>query len=251
MSVLANGDFVMVWEDASAPGWRCERRRYQGPGVPCQRRQGRRRVPGQYDDQGTQDGASITALANGGFVVSWGDNSGQRRRRSNSSIKAQVFDADGTRAKVGAEFLVNTMTSSDQDQSSVASQGVKSGGFVVIWQDNSGLNDDGTRSGSIKAQMFDAAATRSAARLLVDTKGMNFANDVANVTGLANGGFVVAWEASANFGADTDNSSIQLQIFDKNGNKVGTERRVRHRDRGQYIGDRVPAGPGDDGTQQR
>ncbi len=62
--------------------------------------------------------------------------------------------------------MVNTITSSDQDLVSVASlKGDNSGGFVAIWQDNSGLNNDGTRSGSIKAQRFDANGNKVGGRV--------------------------------------------------------------------------------------
>ena len=216
VSVLTNGDFVVVWNSGDSFGTDGAIRGqvYHANGA---------KVGGEFlanTTQGSQVGASVTALANGNFVVSWVDSSVP----GDANIKAQVFSDNGTAvAQVGTEFQVNTITSSNQDLVSVASlKGDNSGGFVAVWQDNSGLNNDGTRSGSIKAQRFDANGNKVGAELLVDTKGVNFANDVANVTGLANGGFVVAWEASANFGADTDDSSIQLQIFDKSGNKVGT-----------------------------
>ncbi len=99
------------------------------------------------------------------------------------------------------------------------------GGFVATWQDNSFLRGDLTRSGSIVAQRFDNAGNKVGGEILVDTRGINFVNDVNNVVGLANGGFAVTWQAQSNVG-DFDNSSIQMQIFDANGNKVGTEIQV-------------------------
>ncbi len=55
---------------------------------------------------GHQDSSTITRLSNGGFVVAWQDLSGQGGDASRSAVKAQVYDAGGTR--VGSEFLVNT-----------------------------------------------------------------------------------------------------------------------------------------------
>ena len=145
VSVLANGDFVIVWQDASrqggdASGLSVKGQMYHANGA---------KAGGEFlvnsTTLGDQNGASITALANGGFVVSWRDTSGQGGDASGSSIKAQVFDAAGH--KVGNEFMVNTTTLSDQNIVSVSA--LKSGGFVAIWQDNSLLPDDGTRSGSI------------------------------------------------------------------------------------------------------
>ena len=107
---------------------------------------------------------------------------------------------------------------------------LKSGGFVAIWQDNSLLPDDGTRSGSILGQMFDAGGNKVGGEILVDTKGMNFANDGGTVIGLSNGGFAVSWEASSNVGPDKENSSIQMQIFNEEGKKVGGEFQVNTSD---------------------
>lgn len=61
---------------------------------------------------------SVTGLANGGFVVTWqdglagynGSGSSSLGDTSGSSVKAQVYAADGS--KVGGEFLVNTQTTS-------------------------------------------------------------------------------------------------------------------------------------------
>ena len=72
------------------------------------------------------------------------------------------------------------------------------GGFVATWQDNSFLRGDDTRSGSIVAQRFDNAGNKVGGEILVDTKGINFVNDVNNVVGLANGGFAVTWQAQSN-----------------------------------------------------
>jgi hypothetical protein len=226
VSVLANGNFVIAWQDASgeggdASGLSVKAQMYHADGT---------KVGGEFlvntTTQGDQNAASIAALANGGFVVSWVDTSGLGGDGSGSSIKAQMFDATGH--KVGLEFLVNTTTLNDQDIVSVSA--LKSGGFVAIWQDNSFLPDDATRSGSILAQMFDANGNKVGGEILVDTKGRNFANDGGTVIGLSNGGFAVSWEASSNVGPDTIDSSIQMQIFDASGKKVGTEFQVNTSD---------------------
>ena len=59
--------------------------------------------------EGGQNLSTITGLTNGGFVVTWLDESGLGGDSFISSIKAQVFDAAG--GKIGSEFLVNTTTS--------------------------------------------------------------------------------------------------------------------------------------------
>ena len=57
---------------------------------------------------GSQEAPTVTGLANGGFVVTWDDASGTLGDASGTSIKAQVYAADGS--KVGSEFRVNTET---------------------------------------------------------------------------------------------------------------------------------------------
>jgi len=97
----------------------------------------------------SQNFPTITALSNGGFVVAWQDPSGTLGDSSESSIKAQVFDASG--AKVDSEFLVNTQTAGSQDFPTVTP--LTNGGFVITWQDLSGTLGDSSGS-SIKAQLF-------------------------------------------------------------------------------------------------
>src|SRR4029079_8644698 len=130
VSVLGNGDFVVVWQDASgeggdASGLSVKAQMYHADGT---------KVGGEFlvntTTQGDQNAASIAALADGGFVVSWVDTGGLGGDGSGSSIRAQMFDATGH--KVGLEFLVNTTTLNDQDIVSVSA--LKSGGFVAIWQ---------------------------------------------------------------------------------------------------------------------
>ena len=77
----------------------------------------------------------ITALSNGGFVVTWEDISagvgGATGDTSSVAVKAQVFTADGTR--VGTELLVNTATANEQSTPQITA--LANGGFVVTWQD--------------------------------------------------------------------------------------------------------------------
>jgi serralysin len=91
---------------------------------------------------------TITGLPNGGFVVSWSDDSGTLGDASRTSIKAQVFSAAG--ARVGSEILVNTETADDQYEPTIT--GLPNGGFVVSWTDFSGSPGDASGS-SIKAQL--------------------------------------------------------------------------------------------------
>ena len=86
----------------------------------------------------------VTALPNGGFVITWVSESysGDDLDRS---IRLQAFDAAG--GKIGGEQLVNTTTSSIQDWPSVSA--LSDGRVVVSWTDSS------TDAGDIRTQIID------------------------------------------------------------------------------------------------
>jgi Ca2+-binding RTX toxin-like protein len=94
---------------------------------------------------GEQYRPSITALADGRFVAVWTDASTTGGDRSGLAIRAQVFNADGT--KSGTEFLVNTIVTGNQDQPSVTA--LADGRLMVSWVDFSAGSAD------IRGQIFD------------------------------------------------------------------------------------------------
>jgi autotransporter passenger strand-loop-strand repeat protein len=166
---------------------------------------------------GSQEAPTVTALANGGYVVSWDDASGTLGDASGTSIKAQIFAADGT--KVGSEFRVNTQTADNQLASVIT--GLSNGGFVVTWEDNSQTlgDSDGT---SIKAQVFAADGTPVGSETLVNTA-TSYSQYAPTVAALANGGFAITWTDDSGEGGDDDGTSIKAQLFAADGSKVGSE----------------------------
>lgn len=160
--------------------------------------------------------ASITAIADDHYVITWTDGSGQGDTSVNG-IKGRIVDADGN--PVGGEFLVNTQTLNSQDSSAVA--GLASGGFVVTWSDNSAVGGD-TSSSGIKAQMFDANGSATGGEFLVNASTLN-AQKTPVVAGLASGGFVVTWSDASGQGGDSSVSSVKAQLYNAAGNAVGSE----------------------------
>ncbi|MCP3368295.1 Ig-like domain-containing protein [Bradyrhizobium cajani] len=163
---------------------------------------------------GSQWYPSVTGLANGGFVVTWQDGlagsnsgSGTLGDASGSAVKAQVYAADGS--KVGGEFLVNTQTNGSQATPVVTS--LSNGGFVVSWQDQNSTNGD------IKAQIYGANGAPVGGEFTINSVTANNQNTPA-ITGLPNGGFVVAWTNQGTVAPD-----IKAQVYDANGAKVGSE----------------------------
>ena len=156
-------------------------------------------------------------MTNGGFVVTWEDNSHQGGDTSGTAIKAQLFDAGGS--KVGGEFLVNTTTKGSQDEASVTA--LSNGGFVVTWDDASRQGGDGSVS-AVKAQIFDASGGKIGGEFLVNTITSSI-QDAPSITALTNGGFVITWEDFSGEGDDLSSGAIKAQIFDTGGTKVGGE----------------------------
>lgn len=164
---------------------------------------------------GTQINPSVTALSNGGFVVTWHDQGRQVGATIDQNISAQIYDASGT--PVGGEFQVNTAALGTQVNPAVTA--LSDGKFVVTWSDNSGLL--GEVAYGIKAQVFDATGGRVGAEFRVNTN-VQGDQQFSAVTALNNGNFVVTWADHTDF-FGTINSTIRAQIYTESGAKVGNE----------------------------
>ncbi|WP_298189328.1 cadherin domain-containing protein [Novosphingobium sp.] len=217
LTELADGRFVVTWTDFSkalgdGSGTSLKAQLFQSDGT---------RIGSEFlvntEVKGSQSSGVVAALDGGGFVIAWVDESATLGDNSPFSIKAQMFGANG--AKVGAEFLVNTVTSGSQVMPSIAA--LSGGGFVVSWRDGSETLPD-TNTGHIKAQVFKADGSKAGGEFLVNTitEGDQRANTMAP---LKNGGFVVAWVDDIGPLDDPTSFQIKAQIFAANGTKVGGE----------------------------
>ena len=112
---------------------------------------------------------------------------------------------------IGTEFLANTVVANAQSEPWVA--GLASGGFVVAWRSfgPSPTFDD------VKGQVFDASGAKVGGEFLVNTA-TTVSQIQPTVTGLAAGGFIVAWQD-----AGTSPASIKAQLYDATGVAVGGE----------------------------
>jgi hypothetical protein len=234
VAILANGDIVVAFNDEAArdgEGDAVMARIFDSTGKPLNGPDGK---PLEFQvntsAMGDQENSSITALADGGFLIAFQSGSGDG---SGLSIRAQRYNADGS--KNGGEFQVNGATTGDQELPSItALKGDNAGGFVAVYEshagDNNGLFHDGTRDGSIIARIFHADGTVSG-EIVVDKANRAYVNTAPNVVALDNGGYAVTWQAQSenptnNPLIDDDDSNIQMQIFDAHGNKVGDQLQV-------------------------
>ena len=216
VTTLADGRSVIVWTDGSGVGGDTSSFGIKAQLIAADGSKigGEFRVNAQT--LGAQDAPAVTALASGGFAVTWSDaNAGSDG--SASSVKAQLFDASG--AAVGGELLVNTATLNAQKAPVIAA--LANGGFVVSWTDASLQGGDASAT-SVKAQVYDAAGNHVGGELLVNTA-TNGAQDSSAVSGLQGGGFVVTWRDGSLQGGDASKDAVKAQLFGSDGSKVGGE----------------------------
>jgi hypothetical protein len=233
ITALSNGGFVVTWTDTSqgvggtggdTSSTAMKAQVFAAGGAPVGPE-----ILVNSATVGDQDRQQITALSNGGFVVTWEDFSkgvgGTGGDTSGEAVKAQVFAAGG--APVGSEILVNSATASDQFAPQITA--LSSGGFVVAWHDDGngvgGAGGDSSKE-AVKAQVFKADGTRIGPEILVNTA-TEGAQDSPQIIALSNGGFVVTWEdfsqGVGGAGGDTDGAAVKAQEFASDGTPVGAE----------------------------
>jgi len=137
VSALASGGFVVGWNDYNGANF-ISARMYDASGTPTGSAFSvNTSAPADSDPQ-----MSLAALASGGFVAAWTDDSHQGADTSGSAVRARVFDASG--AAVGDDFEVNTTTANTQRTPVISA--LNDGGFVISWHDSN--------SQSIRAQLY-------------------------------------------------------------------------------------------------
>ena len=171
-----------------------------------------------------QSNPTVTALNDGGFVVTWEGYFGQDD--DYIGIYGQIYDASGN--PTGSEFRVNTYTTYRQENPSVV--GLSNGGFVVTWQ---GIGQDCPEfwQMDIYGQIYDASGipTGSEFRVNTYTTGSQWG---PSVTALSDGGFVVTWYGSGQ--QDEEGSNIYGQCYDADGTPTGSEFLVNTYSTGVY-----------------
>jgi Ca2+-binding RTX toxin-like protein len=133
---------------------------------------------------GNQLAPAVAALAGGGFVVTWTDDSGTSADTSFNAIRAQVFTNAGV--PVGAERLVNTTTTGDQTDPTVTA--LSDGRFLIAWTDGSiGADQD------IRAQLFNANGTKSGTEFRVNMASATGNQISPTLAELSDGRVMVSW----------------------------------------------------------
>jgi hypothetical protein len=208
ITALADGGFVVTWMSYSqdGSGYGIYGQRYNSSGVAAGTEF---RVNTTTTDQ--QEFPTITALANGGFVVTW-MSSGQDG--SGTGIYGQRYNSLGVAA--GTEFRINTTTANYQLSPAITA--LADGGFVVTWESNS---QDGSDYG-VYGQRYNSLGVAASTEFRINTTTTDHQESPA-ITALADGGFVVTWMSNSQ---DGSGYGIYGQRYNSSGVAAGTEFRI-------------------------
>lgn len=164
----------------------------------------------------SQDYPQITAVAAGGWVVTW---TSLEQDGDGYGIYQQAYSSTG--AVRGGEVKVSTYTASHQRDPEIV--GLEDGGWVVVWRSL----DQGGTGYSVRQQAFNADGSKRGGEKKVNTSAVNIATINSEpgpqVKALKDGGWVVAWQADQ---VDADAHSVHLQVYNADGTRRGGEQQV-------------------------
>jgi Ca2+-binding RTX toxin-like protein len=203
----ATGDFVLSWQSQDASGNGIYAQRYNSAGVA----QGNEFRVNTYTDD-NQINPTVAMDAAGDFVISW-----QSYYQDNSyyGIYAQRYNSSGVAQ--GTEFKVNTYTTKDQRNSTVAMDAA--GNFVISW---SSLGQDGSSYG-IYAQRYNSSGATQGNEFKVNTYTTSSQDNPTIAINANNGDFVISWTSD---GQDGSSDGIYAQRYNSAGVAQGKEFQV-------------------------
>ena len=212
---LSDGSFLVISDKDDGNGLGVYGQRYDASAIP---------VGGEFrintETAGSQAGGSVTALNDGGFVVTW-TSAGQDG--DGNGVYGQRFNASAS--PVGGEFRVNTQTAGSQAESSVTA--LNDGGFVVTWT-SAGQDGDGN---GVYGQRYNASGAKVGGEFQVNTDTIGN-QQWSSVAALPDGGFMVTWSSQ---GQDGSGWGVYGQRFDASGVAVGGEFRLNATTAGDQI----------------
>jgi hypothetical protein len=205
--IAGNGDgsFIVVWQSIGQDG--------SGFGVYGQRfnadsTKNGAEFPVNTFTTNDQSQAKIAVNSDNTFTVVWTSYS---QDGSAEGIYGQRFNADAT--KNGSEFLINTLTSSNQTSPDIAGNNDKS--FTVVWDS---YLKDGSFAG-ICGQRFNSSAVKVGGDFVINSYTADQQTQPV-ITGNTDGSFTVAWQSN---GQDGNGLGIFGQRFNASAAKIGQE----------------------------
>ncbi|MBB1250527.1 hypothetical protein H2O14_18965 [Rhizobium sp. G21] len=156
----------------------------------------------------SQAQSAITVFEDGGYAIAWASN---LQDGNAAGIFQQLYNADGT--KNGAEVQVNTTTIGNQIMPNITA--LAAGGYVMSWTQAS----DDMSSGVVYSQMFDDTGAKIGSEHSHAVSGKGAVD--SQVSGLADGGYVVTWANQQASGSIA--TGVFAQIYNADGTERGAE----------------------------
>lgn len=144
--------------------------------------------------------SSVTALANGAFVVAW-----QSHTAGNNTVYFRTFDAAGS--PLNGSSSTGVLIDGIGDNTDIQLASLPDGGFVAVYTDT-GWGISGTE---ISAKVFNADGTTRTAAFVVNAGLTGGDQAHPSVTTLSNGDFAVSW---------IDGGGEYITTFDPSGNAL-------------------------------
>jgi hypothetical protein len=177
--------------------------------------------------------SSVAVTAAGDFVAVWDSEGSFGSDTSNRSILGQRHASDGS--ALGAEFQINSYTTSGQANPSVA---VASGGeFVVVWESTGSVGPDLSFT-SIQGQRYASGGSALGAQFQVNTY-TSLSQSEPSIAVAGDGDFVVVWAGPSGGGTHID---ILGQRYASDGSTQGGEFLVNTYMTGSQFSPTVAAG---------
>ncbi|VXD01349.1 conserved hypothetical protein [Enterobacterales bacterium 8AC] len=158
---------------------------------------------------GVQGSPSITALANGNFIVAWDNDDTSGLDQNAFSVYGRIYSASGL--ALSNEFIVNTFTPGSQQRPVLKAN--PNGGFVAVYESQAD-SAPGVGSFGIYLQFFDDNGQRVGQELQINQLVVGDQQE-PDITFLADGRLFVSW---TDYGVgDGSYSSIKGRIIDLDG----------------------------------
>ena len=165
-----------------------------------------------------QDEPAITGLAGGRFIVTWTDDSHSSVDTSESAIRAQIYNADGSFK--GDLIDVNTTFPLRQFEPSVTA--LAGGRFVVTWTSEIVSASSTT---DIIRRVFNADGSPVTGELTVNTQ-LQGDQENSTVLALRDGGFAVVWDDREDSPATFNQTVTYVRFYNENGTALGDPKRA-------------------------
>lgn len=210
LTALSDGSWVITWESSNQDNteFGIYGQRYSSNG---DSEGAVFRINSFPDNSALQSTPSVTALSDGGWVVTW-DSYGQDK--SGFGVFGQRYNSDG--GVQGNEFQINSYTDGDQAASVVTA--LADGGWVVTW---SSYAQDSSKYG-IFGQRFSSDGSKNGNEFQINAYAENDQYG-PSVAALANGGWVVTWKSD---GQDGSRDGIFGQRYSSDGTPLAPNETV-------------------------